>query len=262
MRIALAVIGFTLAGCPGTHGFVRTYPEPKIPDIVARFAKQRAALSSFSGQSVMEYWLGKDRVKGDVLVMGKPGAHVRFAALSPAGSSTLAEMACDGKNFAYLDLQKNCQLTGPCDQNSIAQFLRVQLEPEDFVGLALGTPPLLPDPTGTVTWNAKDGHEMVTLTAPTGKQTFEIDARDGKWDVIESARMTSDGKLVWRIKNYEFADVKDEAGATQRVPLKSHVESPQEHADLSVEWKDRALNKPIDDAKFVMTIPDGLAACK
>src|SRR4051812_12276139 len=110
MRIPLAaVIGFTLAGCP-SHGYVRTYPEPKIVDVVARFAKQRAALSSFSGQSVMEYWLGKDRVKGDVLVMGKPGAHVRFAALSPAGSSTLAEMACDGTNFAYLDLQKNCQL--------------------------------------------------------------------------------------------------------------------------------------------------------
>jgi outer membrane lipoprotein-sorting protein len=261
MRIPLAVIGFTLAGCP-SGGFVRTYPAPTIADVVARFAKERAKLTSFSGQSVMEYWLGKDRVKGEVLVMGKPGARVRFAALSPAGSSTLAEMACDGKNFAYLDLQKNCQLTGPCDQNSIAQFLRVQLDPEDFVALALGTPPILANPTGTVTWNDKTGHEMISLSSPEGKQQLEIDARDGKWDVVESTRMTTDGKLVLKVKNYDFATVKDEAGAPQRVPNKSHVESPQEHADLSVEWKERALNKEIADDKFVMTIPTGLPSCK
>lgn len=260
MKLALALL--VLAGCPGTKDNVRTYPEPKIPDVVARFAKQRAALSSFSGQSVMEYWLGKDRVKGDVLVMGKPGAHVRFAALSPAGNSTLAEMACDGKQFAYLDLQKNCQLTGPCDVNSIAQFLRVQLEPEDFVGLALGTPPILANPTGTVTWDGKSGHEQIALSSPEGKQTFEIDARGGKWDVIKSTRTGADGKLVWSVENFDFTDVKDDAGAMQRVPLKSHVTSPQGKADLSVEWKDRALNKAIDDGKFVMTIPDGLPSCK
>ena len=48
----------------------------------------------------MDYWLGNQRAKGEVLVMGKPGAKVRFAALSPAGGSTIAEMACDGTSFA------------------------------------------------------------------------------------------------------------------------------------------------------------------
>ena len=262
MRYALVVLALALGGCPGTKGYVRSYPEPKIADVVARFAKQRAQLSSFSGQSVMDYWLGKDRVKGEVLVMGKAGAHVRFLAQSPAGDATLAEMACDGKQFAFLDLQKNCQLTGPCDVSSIAQFLRVELEPDDFVALALGTPPILPNPTGTVTWNGKAGHELVELTSPEGKQTFEIDARDGKWDVIHSQRLTPDGKLVWSVDNYDFTSVKDEAGAMQRVPSRSNLKSAQDHTDLSVEWKERALNKPLDDAKFVLTIPAGLASCK
>ncbi|MBL0214771.1 MAG: hypothetical protein IPQ07_12910, partial [Myxococcales bacterium] len=51
--------------------------------------------------------------------------------------------ACDGQNFAYVDKQNNCQLSGPCDRRSdrIAA-LRLELEPEDFIYLALGTVPV------------------------------------------------------------------------------------------------------------------------
>src|SRR5690606_38090080 len=116
-------------------------------------------MTSFRGNSTMDYWLSGQRAKGDVLVMGTVGKRVRFAALSPAGGSTIAEMACDGENFVYLDYQNNCALTGPCDARSIATFFAIELEPDDFLHLALGTPPTLDNATGTVTWDGSKGVE-------------------------------------------------------------------------------------------------------
>ncbi|MCX5747001.1 MAG: hypothetical protein NT062_31410 [Proteobacteria bacterium] len=261
-RFALpTMLLLAFAGCPGKGGYVRTSPAPSVDDVVARLAAKRAALSSFTGASVMDYWLGKDRVKGDVLVMGKPGAHVRFAALSPAGGDTIVDMACDGHDFAFVDKQNNCQLTGPCDRTSIGTFLRVELAPEDFVALALGTPPVIADAKGTVTWDPARGAEVVELASAAGKQSLVIDTREGRWDVVESKLMGPDGTLLWSVENRDFGDVTDVAGKKHRVPAKSKLVSPQEKADLQVEWKDRELNKPIEDEKFQMAVPAGLPRC-
>ena len=69
------------------HGCRAAVSDPTAEDIVARLAKKRAELTSFTADSTMDYWLGSQRVKGEVLVMGTPGAKVRFAALSPAGGA-------------------------------------------------------------------------------------------------------------------------------------------------------------------------------
>src|SRR5688500_11154108 len=103
----IALVALLLAcGCPGKGGGVpRSGTAPTVPEIAARLAKARAELASFTGSSVMDYWIGDDRVKGDVLVMGKPGAKVRFAALSPAGGNPIVQMACNGTSFVYIDQQ-------------------------------------------------------------------------------------------------------------------------------------------------------------
>ena len=172
MRLALLGLAPLLAACPGGGiGANRGYPEPKAAEIVARLEKDHTTRTAFTAESTMDYWLGKDRVKGTVLVMGTLGKKVRFNALSPAGGNVLADMACDGSNFAYVDQQNNCQLAGPCDRQSIAALLRVELEPEDFIYLALGTVPIAAT-TGTVTGDASNGHERVALTGPSGTQTI------------------------------------------------------------------------------------------
>jgi outer membrane lipoprotein-sorting protein len=261
LRLAgLAVVLFS-SGCPGKGGYVRQGPAPTVPQITARIAQARQALSSFTGGGVMTYWLGKDRVRGEVLVMGKPGAKVRFAALSPAGGSTIIDMACNGTTYAYIDQQHNCQLTGPCNASSIAQFLHVELEPQDFVALALGNPPLLENATGVVSWDAKNGRDLVELTSPAGKQTLAIDTRGGHFDVVESKMMRPDGTLLWSVENKAYESVKDVKGASFRVPMKSQLKSPAEQADLIVEWKEREYNKELADAKFELAPPPGLPRC-
>lgn len=260
MRLALPAVLLAFAcGCP-TKTTQRPYPAPTAEDVVAKLAAQRAKRTSFTAESTMDYWLGSDRVKGTVLVMGSTGKRVRFNALSPAGGEVLADMACDGNSFAYVDKQHNCQLTGPCDRTSIASLLRVELEPEDFLYLALGTVPVI-EGDKQVTWDPGKGHERVTITGPSGTQTIEIDAREGRFDVVSSSLVDPAGKTVWSVENAAWGAVKDAAGGEHRLPMKTRFKSHKESADLLVEWGDRTVNPTIDPAKFVVNVPPGLPAC-
>ncbi len=257
--LPLAVLTIT-TGCPARR-IDRPYPAPTGDELLGRLAKQRTERTAFTAESTMEYWLGKQRVKGTVLVMATTGKKVRFNALSPAGGSVLADMACDGANFAFVDSQNNCQLTGPCDRSSIAAFLGVELEPEDFLYMALGTVPVI-EGASTVTWDSTRGLEKVVVTGAAGKQTIAIDAKDGRLDVIGSALVDTAGKTVWSVDNTEFETASDAAGGKHRVPSKSRLRSPGQQADLVVEWGDRTLNPTLDDARFVVEVPTGLPRCR
>ncbi len=260
--LAGAVVAIALlAGCPHT-----TTPggatDATVADVEAKLAAIREARKGFTGESTMDYWLGKQRVKTTVLVMGEVGAKVRFNGLSPAGGDVLLDLACDGTSFKLEDYQHNCMMSGVCDRNSIAQLLHIALAPDDFLHLALGTPPPIDHPTGKVTWDSSKGLERVELTGADGTQKIAIDTRDGHWDVVSSELVGLDGKTVWEVDNGDFRDVDDEAThGKQRVPGKSRFKSPGQDADVVVEWSQLKLNPKIDDAKFVVTLPAGLPVC-
>jgi outer membrane lipoprotein-sorting protein len=262
MRFAVLAVVLSLAcGCP-RGDTPRPSNMPTVAEAVDRLTKARDELHSFTGEAVMEYWLGGDRFKGDVLAMGEAGAKVRIAALSPAGGSTLAEMACDGSRFVSVNYQNNCVLTGPCNQRSIATFFGIELGPDDFLHLALGTPPLVENARGAVTWDAGKGLYRVELEGDGGKQTIGIADRNHHWDVVESELVGPDGKVVWSVKNAAFQSAKDPDGKAHRVPGKSHFTTPnRQNADLTVEWRQRTVNVTIDPKRFTITVPAGLPAC-
>ncbi len=254
-----AWLSIVLCGCPHGGGMARSGAAPTVAEVVDKLAKARDARTSFVADANMDYWLGNQRAKGEVLVMGAIGAKVRFAALSPAGGSTMAEMACNGKDFVYVDYQNNCALTGPCDETSIAQFFHIALAPDDFVHLALGTPPVVANPQGTVTWDAEHGLEKVELKSAEGTQKLTIDDKDGRWDVIDSELVGADGKVRWSVANKDFVTVDG-----QRVPGKTSFKSPANQQDLLVEWGDaanRKVNAQLPPAKFQLTAPAGLPQC-
>lgn len=257
--LVLASLLLLACGCPGGGTNKRPYPTPAVETVTQKLDAARAALTSFRGESTMDYWLSGQRVKGEVLVMGTVGKKVRFAALSPAGGSTLAEMACDGTNFVYLDFQNNCALTGPCDARSIATFFAIELEPDDFVHLALGTPPTLANSTGTVTWDANKGHELVELKSAEGSQKLTVDAREDRWDVVSSELKGPDGKVRWSVANTDFEKVT--GSGERRVPKKTQFKSPAQQQDLIVEWSAIEANVQLQPAQFQIEIPAGLGTC-
>ena len=265
MKRAALLAGVLVAGtgCPGHGGGHYAAPAVTVTvaDVIAKLEAQRTSRTSFTGESTMDYWLGDQRVKGTVLVMGTSRRQVRFNALSPQGGGVLADMACNGTDYQYVDFQHNCQLAGPCNAASIASLLRIALEPDDFLRLAVGGVPVAAGSTGTVTWDAAKGYWRVQLASAAGKQSIVIDARDNHWDVIASELVGIDGKQVWAVENADFADVADSAGTPQRLPGKTRFKSAGEHADLLVAWTTRTLNVSLEPAKFVVDVPPGLPTC-
>jgi hypothetical protein len=260
MRLALVAMPVACVACgPAQHAGGRPYPEPSVADVVGKLAAAHDATKSFRADSTMDFWLANQRTKGEVLVMGKTGSFVRIAALSPAGGSTMAEMACDGANFIYVNYQGNCQVTGPCDRSSIAQFFRVELAPDDFLHLAIGTPPVVSNATGTVTWDGGKGLENVELSGGGKTEKLAIDMKDGKLDVISASMIDGDGKTEWSVTNSNFVDV-----GGHRVPGKSRFKASGAQQDLEVDWGDssnRAVNLELDASKFKLDVPTGLPTC-
>lgn len=267
MLVALALVlamGYAGCSCTRRKPIPRSYPEPSTEEVLAHLADVQRHARSFQAESVMDYWVGDERVKGTVLLMGRKGARVRINALNPTGDNVAADLACDGIGFEYIDYNNNCQLTGLCTRHSIAELLRISLEPDDFLLMVMGTTPVIADAQGTVTWDEKHGREIVELVAPDNRftQTIVLDGRDRRWDVLSSEVRDVRGNVLWRLRNKDFEPLAAQDGRTFRVPEKSQLEQPQEKADLLVQWKKRILNLDIETAKFDMEIPPGLPSCR
>lgn len=217
---------------------------------------------SFRAESVMDYWVGKDKVKGTVWVMGKVGARLRFNAINPDAGSTAVDLACDGTSFQYIDYHNNCQLTGPCTRDAIRQLLGVSLEPDDFLLLAIGSTPVIgPSPRAKVEWDAERGAWKLSLVSSDDMWQQTIYFSHPEHDILESEVRDARGQVEWRLTNKGFKTVKGAGGETFRVPERTRFEKPKEKADLIVRWKQRDLNLELGADKFTMSIPPGLPRC-
>lgn len=259
---AASLIALLACGCP--HGSkTRPYPEPTVEELLGRLAATRAHVTSFSAETVMDYWMNDQRVKGTVLVMGTTGSKVRINALSPAGNDMIADLACDGQRYAFLDKDKNCQLAGACSQETIASLFGIALAPDEFVQLAVGGTPVISGATGTLRWDGKAGKEVLELKGDGDRtQTIVLDARDGRADVVSSEVKDAAGVQEWRVDNTGFAKVDDANGVPFRVPEKSRLRTPGKNADLLVDWRERVLNLALTDDKFALEVDPGIPTCQ
>tara|TARA_R110002096_G_scaffold44524_5_gene119751 strand:+ start:14131 stop:14928 length:798 start_codon:yes stop_codon:yes gene_type:complete len=260
---ALLSLGLVFAACGGSGGKARTYQAPTAEQVVQTLQERQAQATNFTHESRMEYWVKDQRIKTTVYVMGERGAKVRFNALNPTGGDVAADLACDGTDFAFVDFNKNCQLTGPCTKRAIGQLLRVSLEPDDFLLLAIGSTPIIPFDDGKVTWKAKAAQEVLDLTTSDGKwrQKIILDGREQRWDVLSSTVWGEDGKIEWELTNKEFSDMKADDGKAMRLPAKTRFEQPKEKADLTIRWDALHVNTELDASGFIMG-PPGLPQCQ
>jgi hypothetical protein len=263
--VGLALFGvMSLSSSCGCRGgkFPQPQPASNLEWAMTRLNAHNEQAKSFRAKSTMDYWLGGDRVKGPVWVQGKLGSFMRFNALNPANSTVAVDLACQGADFKYLDYQHNCKLVGPCNKESIAQLLRVRLEPDDFLLLAMGSSPLLDTTDGTIAWDSDKGHYVIHLVAEDGhKQQLRVAVRAENWDVMESVMHTADGKVAWKHTNKDFAAKKGDDGEEWRLPTKSRFEQPADKGDLIVDWKERSLNLELTDDLFDFPLDMGIPTC-
>jgi hypothetical protein len=257
-------LALAMAACGGGD-IKRPYsPAPAPTELVSHVEEVRANAESFRSESTMDYWVKKDRVKGTVLLLGKPGSRLRFNAENPTGGNVAVDLACDGIGYKMIDYNNNCQLTGPCTRDTIAGFLNVELEPDDFYTLAIGSTPLIPNPTGKVTWDSNVGHEKLALKSGDGmwSQVIVLDGKEHRWDVLSSVVYDRRGNVEWKLENKGFREVKGADGKVFRVPRKTKFVQPKRKADLLVTWKQHDFNVELGPEKFDMQIPEGLAYCQ
>ena len=265
-RFLLLAAAVLAIGCSG-H-IKPPYDPPAADDFVQHLRKVGEAAKTYVAvNNTMDYWLGKERIKTTMHVMGEKGAKVRFNGINPQTSMTAADLACDGTNFSFQDFEHSCQLSGVCDRHAIAQLLRVSMEPDDFLLLAVGSTPVIPDPAGKVKWNDKNGTWEVDLVSRTSgeKQHLVLDGNDGdggKWEVLESTVRDASGKVEWTLANKNMRTVKAEDGVAFRLPGKSKFVQPQQKADLVVDWSERKINLPPQDpSKYQVQQVPGLNVC-
>lgn len=256
-------------GCNGTKKVNRPVwppgkPKPPIKDIIASIKAQHAKVASYRAKPIMDYWFNKKRIKGDVWIMGKPGAKVRINALNPSGGTTAADLACNGTTFKFVNINNNCQLTGPCDSHSIAQLLGVRMQPDDFLMLAIGSTPIIVHNTTKLSWDYDKKLEVLELWSPdkSRHQIIKIKKHDdGNRDVVSSEVKDAAGKTEWKLRNKDFHEVKSGDGNAIRVPKKTNYVQPEmKNADVLVWWEKVSLNVAITDDKFDFNLP-GIPTC-
>jgi len=258
---------------------------------VQTLSNRSALANSFLAESRMEYWVGAERIKTTVYVMGERGAKVRFNALNPTGGDIAADLACDGIDFKFVDYNNNCELTGPCTKSAIAQLLRVSLAPDDFLMLATGGTPIIEFRESKVRWDAenanevlellgdgqtqtivldgrkfreskvrKNSNEAIELVGRGQKQTTVLDGREKTWDVLSSTVLDAQGKVEWKLTNKGFSDHKTEDGRSIRLPARTRFEQPANKAELTIRWDERNINTELSQDKFEIELP-GLPLC-
>jgi len=252
-----------LACCGGTKIVKRPYAEPSVDVIFSYLAKQGAQGQSYRAESVMDYWVDDERVKGTVLMMGKRGAKARFNALNPTGDMVAVDMACNGDTFRYVNYNENCVLEGPCNKDSIAQLLRVSLRPDDFLLLAIGATPLISHAEKTLSWDEKSGREVLLLKSHDGwTQKITLGGKEGAWTVVSSHVKDPKGKTEWHLENKGIRSFKGEDAKTYLVPTKTRFKQPKYKADLLVIWNERRIGAALGDEKFQLELPGGLSTCQ
>jgi hypothetical protein len=238
-------------------------PRPTAAQLLTHLRDTAGAAHSFRADSVMDYWIGNERAKGTVLIMGRRGAHARFNALNPTGDSVAVDLACAGSDFTFINYHDNCQLTGPCRKEAIARLLRVSLEADDFLLLAVGATPLLEGARASARWDEEHGHELLELHSPGGaRQTIALAGPFGRWRVVSSTLRGPDGQVEWSLENKDFTTIRSPEGKSFQVPGKSRFTQPRARADLLVRWGKRQLNPPLDDSRFQMEVPAHLPRCR
>jgi hypothetical protein len=270
MLAVAALLAALHPGCSCTGRRVdRKYPTPTVEQVVEHLRGVRTRASSFKHESRMDYWIGGQRVRGTVLVMGSWGAHLRFNGLNPTGDNVAVDLACDGADYRFIDYNNDCQLQGQCTANAIANLLRVVLAPDDFVALSLDGTPVIAYQTSSIRWEPDGGYEVVELHGEGGwVQTIKLDGRDKSWDVLSSVLRGPDGKVDWQLENKDFRSVPGPPGADGapgaplRLPGRTSFEQPREQADLVVRWEKQEHGVALDPAAFTMEIPAGLKRCQ
>lgn len=254
-RVVLSAL--VLCACPASSPKPRPYAAPEAQAIIDHIIGVRDRASSLNAETTTDVRMGKDRANVAVDMLAAWGGKLRFQAHDP-NQATAADLGSDGHTYCMLDMHSNCGECGPATPENVGRLVRIPLEPDQVVGVLLGTAPIL-DGAATVEWDPGEGHEILSIKQGELVERIILDGIEHRWDVLD-AELKKTGTTVWRLRHKDFRPVTTKEGQVVRLPSASLFE--QAGDTVRILWRDQTIGAPLDDAKFRVTVPEGLKGCQ
>lgn len=270
--LCLFLVGtlLVLSACPRSLRVARPYPPPTADALVQVLAARQRAVASLNATARATSWLGGDRVRATVLMLVDRPGRLRFEAeISLQG--TVAVLATDGRQFAFLDVMKNELRRGPACPANVASLIRIPLGPPDVAAILLGDARL---PAGTtaadavVDWEPTMAADVLAvprndgwlriLFQGAGAGAGQTAPQPGSARIIGAVATGPDGRARWRVAYEDFSNVAQSGGTpgtTVSLPRTIRFAEGDTSFDEGVEikFKEQALNDPLADEAFVLS---------
>jgi hypothetical protein len=282
--IALMLAVFALAAlagtaCPRHLPIARPYPAPAAAELSQALVARQKAVLSMNARVRATSWLGGDRVRATVLMLVDRPGRLRFEA-EVSLQGTVAVLATNGQQFAFLDATKNELRRGPACPANVASLIRIPLSPPDVAAMLLGDARLPGDTSGahgTVDWDADRGADVLVVPRNDGwlRLLFQRSG-DNSHDLnlysdirlIGVIATASDGRARWRVAFEDFARVAITGSAQTQNPtppvfLPQTIRFAEGTAafdeGVEIKFKERTLNESPVETAFTLVPSPGTA---
>jgi hypothetical protein len=245
-------------GCAGTRLVARSYPAPTADELLAAVRARHAAVTGMNVEARATSWLGGERVRGTVQMLVERSGQLRFEA-EVALQGTVAVLAVERGQFAFVDHQKRLFRSGPACPANVAALLRIPLAPAEVAAILLGDLPLPATTAGAhVEWDGARGADVLMLSGPQGSTLWLGLRRPNPalpaWDVSYLEGQAAGGHQRWRVAYEDLERVGPVA-----LPRLVRFAEPGKSWDDGVEIKirERALNPTFPGGAFRLEAPAG-----
>jgi hypothetical protein len=263
LALALAV-----AGCARHVPIARPYPSPSAAELVEILAARHKVVGSMNARVRATSWLGGDRVRATVLMLVDRPGRLRFEA-EVSLQGTVAVLATDGHQFAFLDAMRNELRRGPACPANVASLIRIPLGPADVAAVLLGDvrlPQTVRATDGVVDWDGEQGADVLVVRGDDGglRLSFRRPSGDNRNVEILGATATRlDGRTRWRVAFEDFVRVAPVPGqgveANVALPQTIRFAESDGPFDEGVEikFKERTLNQSAPKDAFLLAMTPG-----
>jgi hypothetical protein len=255
-----------LAGCPRHVHIERPYPPPPAAALRDMLRARQQEVRTLNGRVRATSWIGGERLKATVLALVERPGRMRLEA-EVTLQGTVAVLATDGANFAFLDTRKNELRRGPACPANVASLIRIPLGPSDVAAILLGdarTPDPAPADDDQVSWDGELGADVLDVRrAEGGRLRYAIKQLAGNRPQIAAVTaVDSAGAPVWRVSFEDFVDVPPTSSKpAPPLSLPGTIRFAEGNASfddgVEIHFKDRTLNDPSAPTAFTLTPPPG-----
>jgi hypothetical protein len=235
------------------------------------------------GESTIDYFSERGRVRGSVLFALARPERVRFDVFSPFGV-TLSTLTSDAREIALLDVGAKQFLRGPAVECGLARFLEVPLPPHALVDLLAGMAPVLvhrPE-EATLTWSS-GAYRLAIAGQHAATETIDFLPHPDDWGRpwseqrvrVLAVRVSQGGVELYRAELSGFAPVRmatarvDPEGlepdlppsgprCSAELPWRLRLRSEVLAQDLLIVHRELAHNPPLASGIFRQAPPPGV----